>query len=300
MRIELIINCSDAGDLEALRLAVADLRGDGHVVRGWRTFEVDDAECLAAEAVARKPDLILAAGGDGTVNQVVNGMVGAEGGASSSEDLPALGIVPLGTANDLANWLEIPEGIADAVRSVTSGSIVEADVIAVNERFFINVSTGGFGAEASGEAAALTKKALGSFAYVATGVRKFAGLQPSSARFISGGEVIFEGDFLLFAVGNGARTGGGNWLTPAADLYDGLLDLCIVRSMSHTEFLRALPDLRAGTHRAHPGVIYRQLPEVTIEVPGEEISVNADGEPIDAERFHYRVLPRAIRLVRPG
>lgn len=284
--------------MNALRDAAVELRAEGHEVTGRVTFEAGDAERFAAEAVADGPDLVLVAGGDGTLFEVVNGLVGGDH-ANSGENLPRLGVVPLGTANDLANSQFYPMAVADAVRYAVDSSFREVDVLTVNDRSFLNVSTGGFGAEATDEAPKAAKRTIGILAYLAQGVRTFASFEPLEARFTAGDEVIHDGEFLLFGIGNGTRTGGGNSITPKADMADGLLDLCIVLPMGRADFLRLAPDLRAGNHVDDENVIYRQLREVEIK-GSEALRVNADGEPVDARTLRYAVRPRALRLPVPG
>lgn len=292
MRIELIMKTPDPSEVEALRVEVERLRRRGDEVRPRVTFESGDAERMAREAVAGGTDLVIAAGGDGTVSEVANGMHGsAVDGAGG--DLPRLGIVPLGTGNDLAAALGVPEGIPEAVALAVSGAGREVDVAMVGGRCFLNASTGGIGAEATEEAPAEAKRTLGVLAYALTGARKLVELRPSRGRFTAD-VVIFEGEFLLFAVGNSDRTGGGNRLTPRADLSDGLLDVCIVKAMSRMELARLLPDLRAGNHLDHPAVVYRQVEELVVESDAE-LSVNADGEPLDGcRRLEYRISPRRL------
>jgi diacylglycerol kinase (ATP) len=299
MRIELIINGSDGSALEELRDAATWLRREGHEVRASVTFEAGDASRLAREAALREADLVLGVGGDGTVSEVVNGLLGRGRELPRAAALPAMGVIPLGTANDLATWLGVPGSLAEAVRATVSAPRIEADVGRVNDRFFINVSTGGFGADATEEAAPRTKRALGSLAYVATGVRKLVSLTPSAARFWSEGELLYDGEFLLFAVGNGARTGGGNRVAPLARLDDGLLDLCLVPAMGSADFLRLLPEIRSGEHAWNPRVLYRQLPDLRVEPLRNGLSVNADGEPVEGGRFDYAVAGGAIHLAWP-
>lgn len=298
MRITFIVNKSEPDTLEQMRESVDRLRDRGHEVLPRLTFEGGDARWMAREACERGSELVIASGGDGTLNQVVNGLhdwLLAEEG--TDRVAPRLGIIPQGTANDFAGALEIPGDIEEAVAIAVDGAELLIDVGMVAERYFLNVSTGGFGAEATEEASAEVKRVLGPLAYMVTGVRKFATLKPLTARFTAGEELIAEGSFLLFAVGNCRRTGGGNWLTPEADLTDGLLDLCLVREMSRMEFLRLLPELRAGEHVDHPDIVYRQLPAITVESE-EELSVNADGEPLSGRRFEYRVSRHRIRVMR--
>ncbi len=280
--------------MAALRAAAAQLRSEGHDVTARVTFEGGDAERFAAEAASEGIDLLLVAGGDGTLYETVNGLLDR----SSAGDPPRLGIVPLGTANDLANGLFYPTPVDEAVRYAVDSAFRPVDVARVNDRHFINVSTGGFGAEATDEAPERAKRTIGILAYLAQGVRKFASFDPLAARFTSGDEVIYDGEFLLFGVGNGRRTGGGNWITPEADMADGLLDLCIVLPMSRADFLRLAPDLRAGNHVDNENVIYRQLARIAIE-GGEEMRVNADGEPVDARKLLYTVRPAALQLPIP-
>lgn len=301
MHITLILNAKSTESMEAIRSEVHALREQGHHVEPHITFESGDARRFARTAAERAATLVIAAGGDGTINETVNGIHDhltntAEGGR---RDLlpPRLAIVPLGTANDFATSLGIPADPAAAMRAAVSGVAVEVDVARVNGRSFINVSTGGFGAEATEETPAEIKRALGALAYLITGVKKFVTLEAASARFVAD-EPLYDGPFLLFAVGNGRRTGGGNLLTPRAELGDGLLDICILREVSRVEFVTLLPDLRAGRHVNHPAVIYAQVPKLTIEAD-YPLSVNVDGEPLNECVYHYGISPNRMLLVRP-
>lgn len=277
--------------LASHRTAVAALRARGHRVRPHLTFEGGDAKRFARAAARRGDDLIIAAGGDGTINEVVNGMV-------RSRWQPRLGIVPAGTANDFATGLGIPEDVARAAASAVGGRAVAVDVARVNTRCFINVSTGGFGAEATESADASAKRRLGPLAYLLTGARQFAELEPVQGRFAAGGETVFDGEFLFFAVGNARQTGGGSRVTPRADRADGVLDLVVVPAMPRMEFLALLPDLRAGTHLNAPGVVYARARTIDVET-AVELAVNADGEPLRGDRFRYRVASRPLSVMIP-
>lgn len=300
MKIALILNTPSPDAAAALRAAVRRLREAGHTVRPRLTFEEGDARVFAREAVAEGAGLVVAGGGDGTVNEVVNGLCDGAGEAPRGEGrpLPRLGVIPLGTGNDLAGALGLPEDPETALAAALAGTPVPVDVAVVNGRRFLNVSTGGFGAEATGETPDEVKRVLGPLAYVVTGVRKFVEMDVPTARFVCDGERVYEGPFLVFAVGNSRRTGGGNWLTPRADLSDGLLDVCIVKQVSRVDFLALAPQLRAGTHLEHPAVIYRRVRELRVE-SATELHVNADGEPLSGRRFTYSVLPHRLELVLP-
>lgn len=299
MNLSLIINPPSPDAVEALRRGVLRLRAAGHVVHPRATFEAGDAHRFAWKSAEHGADLVVAAGGDGTINEVVNGLYDWAGDAGLGRALPRMGIVPLGTGNDLAGGLDIAEGDPEgALLAAAEGIPYEVDVARVNGRYFLNVSTGGIGAEATDEASGELKRRLGPVAYLVTGVRKFVELRGSRARFVSGGETVYDGRFLLFAVGNAWRTGGGNWVTAEADPADRLLDLCIVEEMSHMEVVRFAPLIRAGRHVHHPRVTYLQLPELTVE-SAEEITVNADGEPLSARRFEYGLSGQRLTLSVP-
>jgi len=296
VRITLIANPRGPERIVQVREQVEILRSGGHKVSPLLTFEQGDAEWMTRRAAEEGADLVIAAGGDGTLNEVANGLVRFldRGGT----DVPRLAVLPFGTANDLAVTLGIPGDTAAAVQVAVDGRVVEVDTGMVDGRTFLNVSTGGIGAEATEETSSESKRALGTLSYIVTGVRKFVELEVCHARFTWEGDEIYNGPFLLFAIGNSVRTGGGNLLTPRASMHDGLLDLCIVKESTRMEFLRLLPELRSGQHLDHPSVIYRQLRGVRVESP-VELSVNADGEPQEGRTFNYEIGAHQLKLMVP-
>ena len=290
MEISLIIRPRENMEgLEALRGHVARLRERRHTVHPRLTFEAGDATRMAAEAAELGAELVIAAGGDGTINEVVNGVM--DSGWSGR-----MAIIPLGTANDFAFGMEIPEEVDEAFAVALEGHARDVDVGLVNDRYFVNVSTGGFGATATEETPAEAKRLLGPWAYLVTGVKKFSDLRPSRARFSSPSGEEYAGEVMLFAVGNAKRTGGGSMLTPRAEFGDGNLDVMVVPGMSRVDFMALLPDLRAGTHLDNPDVLYFQTPELEVESQ-EELSVNVDGEPVEIE-LQADLLVTADRPVR--
>jgi diacylglycerol kinase (ATP) len=300
VKIWMVINPRTPEVVEELRRCVEKLRSEGHVVEPRLTFEKSDAKRFASDAAAGGAELVIAAGGDGTLNEVVDGLVveaaggGGEGGARV---LPRVAVLPLGTANDLATALGIPGEAGSALEVALAGERLRTNVGVVNGRHFLNVSTGGFGAEATQSAAARAKRVLGTAAYLVEGIRQFATLTPAEAVFEWDGGG-FEGAFLLFAVGNYRVTGGGNRITPEAELGDGLLDLCIVPELSRMEFLSLAPQLRAGEHVDNPAIVYRQVRYVVVRA-ATELCVNVDGEPLRGREFRYAVSPVSLTLMVP-
>lgn len=263
-----------------VRHLIGWVRDKGHLVEPLVTYEAGQAAAFAADAARRGVDVVAAAGGDGTVNEVVNGLDG--------HDVP-LGIIPLGTANDFARQVGIPPDADHAMDVILQRTPLRLDTASLNGRRFLNVSTGGMGAEATAETPSEIKESLGSVAYAISGMRKLAGMQSYHARFI-GDAFSYEGDFLMFAVGLTRSAGGGTLVTPLASAIDGLLDLCIVEGMSRGEFARTLLKVKRGEHVGEEGVRYVQLRSVSIE-SSEPIAVNVDGEISNAKRLIYRARP---------
>jgi diacylglycerol kinase (ATP) len=261
------------------------VRRRGHYLSVHVTFERGDAEYLAQRAAIAGADVVCAGGGDGTLNEVVNGLDGY--------DTP-LGVIPLGTANDFARQAGIPEEPDHAMDVILRRKPVRIDTASLNGRRFLNASTGGIGAEATAETPSHFKETMGGIAYAITGLRKFADYSPTHGVFRSGGFVL-ECDFLLFAIGSARASGGGTLVTPHASLTDGLLDLCIVEQMPRREFARTVLRLRTGEHVGDAGVHYVRVPDLTIQ-GSRPISVNVDGEVSGATRLDYRARPRDLNV----
>jgi len=264
-------------DRPELRQMVSWVRQRGHAVEVHVTWNAGDAEVIAAEAADRGTDVVIACGGDGTLNEVVNGLDG--------RDVP-LGVVPLGTANDFARQTGIPEDANHAMDVILRRKPVRIDTASMNGRRFLNVSTGGVGAEATAETPADAKASLGPLAYAITAVRKLAGNEVRHASFSSAGFDL-EVDFMAFAVGSARVTGGGTMMTPDASVTDGLLDLCVIETMARRDFAKISLRVKRGEHVGLPGIHYAQLP--WLKVTGTEpLSVNLDGEGVQVQVCDYR------------
>ncbi len=280
--IALIIHGARAGRPDVRHL-VSWVRDKGHLVEPMVTFEAGEAAALATAAAQRGVDVVAAAGGDGTLNEVVNGLDGF--------DVP-LGIIPLGTANDFARQVGIPADADHAMDVILQRKPRRVDTASLNGRRYLNVSVGGVGAEATAETPAEAKESLGPFAYAISGMRKLGDFRPSVAKFIADG-FAYEGEFLMFAVGLTRSTGGGTMVTPMASATDGLLDLCIVEGMSRKDFARTALKVKRGEHLGEAGVHYVQVESVRIESV-DAMAVNVDGETSNARTLMYRARRRDL------
>jgi len=171
------------------------------------------------------------------------------------------------------------------------------DTADLNGRRFLNVSSGGVGAEVTAETPPDAKASLGPVAYFISGLRKLAALEPQHALFEAPG-LRLEDDFLLFAVGNARATGGGTLVTPRASVRDGLLDACIVSAMPRKEFAKLVLRVKRGEHLESEGVRYLQVPWFRI-TSAKPMTVNVDGESTELRQAHYEARPHNLLIHLP-
>ena len=199
----LILNGKSAGN-EELREAIDALRKDGYTLHVRVTWEYGDAKRYVEEAIQLNADNVIAAGGDGTVNEVAAALA-----VQPEAVRPCLGIVPLGTANDFATSCQIPMEMHNALTLAIKGRATAIDIAKVNdEHYFINMATGGFATRITTETPAKMKAALGSASYVLHALFRMDMLQAARCE-IRGPDFHWEGDTLVIAVGNGRQAGGG-------------------------------------------------------------------------------------------
>src|SRR5262245_13108267 len=250
----------------AVRAAVAAERAAGHHVEVRVTWEGGDGARLAAEASRIGVERVAAGGGDGTINEVVAGLLSARNEANSG---PALAVIPLGTANDFAHACHIPLDPAGALHLATTAKPRQIDVGRVAGRPFINMATGGFGTEITVETRPELKKALHGAAYLVTGLAHLAELRPVKASFTGPG-FSWSGELLVLAVGNGRQAGGGHILCPDALIDDGLFDLTILPDVPRGERAAALRELLVDGK----GALWRHA--VSARLPWVELSADED------------------------
>lgn len=279
------------GDDDTIRDAVADLRDAGHDVEVRVTWERGDARRFAAEAV--DADLVVAAGGDGTVREVAEGLTSGEGDTRA-----ALAILPLGTANDFASAAGLPlDDPSAALRAAVEGRARTIDVVRCGDRAFVNMATGGFGARVTSETPEGLKRALGGLSYLVAGVGRISEIEAARGT-LRGPDFEWSGAFLALAVGNGRQAGGGVVLFPEATVDDGRLDVRIVPEgdgAGHLLLEALVRDRRTvmdEASTAHTGA--------WVEIETEEpLQVNLDGEPVRGTSFRFEVEPGALRCVLP-
>ncbi|PYJ38398.1 MAG: lipid kinase YegS [Verrucomicrobia bacterium] len=287
-KVQLILNGKVAGN-DALRTAVAQQRAVGHSIEVRVTLGKGDARRFVTEA--GELDLLVAAGGDGTLNEVVRGLM-----ALSTDARPVLGVVPLGTANDFATGCDIPRDPHEALALCMEGEGVPIDVGKANEHWFLNAASVGFGAEVTATTPPELKRLLGPAAYTVMGAILAMNPHQYHGRLILPDREI-TGSGPVAIVGNGRQTGGGMQVAPRARIDDGLLDVLVVRHIPPTALLTAARELQELSADGEY-ISYWQTPWAEV-YPDESIPVNLDGEPVQFSSVRYEAVPRAIRLIVP-
>ena len=299
-RWRLILNGKSAGD-DAVREAVSALRDSGVRLDVRVTWEGGDAERYVAEAIADGVDVVIAGGGDGTLSEVATTLAHRD---ESAEALPALALLPLGTANDFASACGIPADPEAALRLVRDGAALPMDLLKLDANgqahWAANLASGGFGTQVTTETHEGLKKLLGGLAYVVTGLSKLGRIEPQRAR-LRGPGFAWEGEFIALGIGNGRQAGGGQALCPEALIDDGLLDVTVVPPLQGELLATVGTALAAGKDAALDGVaVRRQLSWIEIEAPQTlTLNLNLDGEPVQAMAFRIQCMPKRLRMHLP-
>lgn len=248
---------------------------------------------LAKTAVFEGYDAVIAAGGDGTINEILNGLMQSAG---DGDPLP-LGILPMGSANDFSDLLGLPRNLIAAAKLIAAGNTRKLDVGRVNGRFFLNNSAVGMEPMVTIESQKINWLSGGA-RYMAALARALIHLQAWHMK-IKWDNGSYEGDSFLLSMCNGPRTGGFP-MAPGAELDDGLLDCVFSFQMSKFTLLYLLIKLLKGTHIDHPLVNFTRTTGLTIECE-QGLPLHADGEILGTavKSITYQVLPTKIPIFTP-
>lgn len=273
-----------------LPLIIDRLQRLGYQVSVQATGGAGDAAKLSRAAARGGCDLVVAAGGDGTVSEVV-------GGLAEEEHRPVLGLIPAGTTNDFARALGIPRQIEWACDLIIEESPRPVDIGRVNGRYFINIAAGGRLTELTYAVPSEMKTRLGQLAYYLKGAEMLPSLKPVPVSLeYEGGR--FAGEIMLFLVTNTNSVGGFEKLAPPARLDDGRFDLLIVKKTGLAEFIGLLGKVLLGEHLKDERVIYTQTSWVKV-TNAEKMQLNLDGEYGGLLPGDFVNLPRHIQVLAP-
>jgi diacylglycerol kinase (ATP) len=282
-------NAGSAGQAEALREALADYDG----ITLYETHEAGHATALAAEALEAGYALVVAVGGDGTINEVVNGFAADFARAR-------LGIIPLGTGNDLARTLAIPADPLEALNIVMTGAerqldLVKAEIVG-QIVYAINVAAGGFSGQVDEVLTDELKASWGPLAYLLGAARIVPDLAGYKTTIAWDDGPVERIEALNIVVANGRTAAGGFQVAPLANPEDGLLDVIIVRYGDILALAGVAARLLAGNYLNSDQVMHRRARYVHIaSQPG--MWFNIDGELFTSKPITFSVMPHALRVV---
>lgn len=250
-----------------------------------------DATLAAKNAVERGFDIIIAVGGDGTLNEVVSGV-------SPFENRPKVGLIPMGTTNDFARAVHIPRNIEEAVDIIIQGDTLPVDVGLLNgERYFINIAAGGRITELTYEVPSKMKTMLGQLAYYVKAVEMIPSIKASHMRIEYDGEV-FDGNAMMFLCGLTNSVGGFEKLAPDASINDGYFTLIVLKKVSLPEFIQLAAMALRGEHLNDDRVIYKKASVVKVTTENE-VHLNLDGEYGGDAPATFENLKRHIEIFVP-
>ncbi|MCR4403256.1 MAG: diacylglycerol kinase family lipid kinase [Firmicutes bacterium] len=292
MRVKIIVNPM-AGRGRAVRAVPVICRA---LEQGGADYDIyvtkgpGDATAAARKAVDEGYEVIAAAGGDGTTNEVANGIAGREA---------ALGVIPCGSGNDMAISLGLPRDVEQACRVLVRGKASRRDLGRVNERYFVNAVGVGFDATAARAASSDLRwlPVRGAPLYVIAVLKTLAEYK-ACEMVLTVDDKVMTVRPLLVAVGIGKTYAGGMKIVPDAVPDDGLYDVCVVESMGSLETLYHLPKVFTGSHTRMGQTTMMRARYVSIR-SSAPVPLHMDGEVFVKESMEFTLIPRGLAAIHP-
>ncbi|WP_210124059.1 diacylglycerol kinase [Staphylococcus sp. GDY8P91P] len=241
----------------------------GFETSAYATEKIGDATTEAKRCLTQDYDVLIAAGGDGTLNEVINGI-------AELPNRPKIGIIPMGTVNDFGRALHLPNDIMSAIDVIIEGHSTRVDIGKMNSRYFINLAAGGQLTQVSYETPSRLKSIVGPFAYYIKGFEMLPQMKAVDLR-IEYDDEVFQGEALLFLLGLTNSMAGFEKLVPDAKLDDGYFTLIIVEKANLAELGHIMTLASRGEHIKHPKVHYKKAKSINIS-SFIDLQLNVDGE----------------------
>lgn len=276
---------------EHLDYIIKRIQGLGYALTLHRSAQKGDIEeYIYKEITTENTDLILVSGGDGTVNECINGMI------KKGLDIP-LGILPLGTANDFARTAHIPSHIRGALDLIEANKINYVDVGQVNQRYFINVCNMGLFSNVSHIIDIDLKNKFGKLAYYVKGIEELQSYSAMSLK-ITTDEQVKEDKYVLVLIFNGQGAGGFNKLAKDASIQDGYLDAVCIKEVELHHIPRLFLKVLQGEHLGDGKVDYMRCKQLKIEClnENETFVTDVDGEEGPQFPLEIKILPNRIAI----
>jgi len=252
-----------------------------------------EAETLVREAIRAGFDYVIAVGGDGTLNEVINGVA-----TLRQARHVCVGMMPLGTANDFARSIGLIGDIdatIDTLRAKTTAPIDLVRMTSGRGHYFVNVSAGGFSGVVDEKLTSEIKSAWGPFAYLRSAASALSELQTYRTTIIFDDAEELMMDLYNVVVANGRFAGGGLPLAPQANFSDGLLDIVLVPKRPAAEMALLAASMLLGKHISSDSVTFRRAKKISVK-SRPKMWFNADGELVGNESAVFQILPRALEF----
>jgi diacylglycerol kinase (ATP) len=277
-------------DLDALAARLAQLP-DAEI---RLTTKPGSAARFVKTAIRKGRTTIVAAGGDGTLNEVINGI-----GENFGEI--RVGLLPLGTGNDFGRSIAMPVDLEAALEVIRAGEIRAVDLVRVTSdevRYFVNVSAGGFSGLVNEKLTPEMKKTWGPLAYLRSAAAALPELRAYRTTLALDNEESIMMELYNVVVANGRYVAGGRLIAPEAAIDDGLLDVILIPQRPAAEMALIVAQIALGTHLSSEAVVYRRARKLTVNSkPG--MWFNVDGELVGNEPASFEIVPRALRFIAP-
>ncbi|MEG0872843.1 MAG: YegS/Rv2252/BmrU family lipid kinase [Clostridia bacterium] len=232
---------------------------------------------------------IVVAGGDGTINRVVNVIM------ECNIKVP-LGIIPAGTSNDFARHIKMPNNFSDCISKILTGNIQKVDVGLVNDKYFINVCSAGLFTNASQKVDANFKNAVGKLSYIITAANQLTRFRPFQIKVETPTDIFIE-KVNLFLIFNGSSAGGLDKFAKESSIQDGMLDLIVIKDCKFADASVLLGKLLAGTHLDDKNVIYLQTNSLKVtKLKGKCDEPDVDGDEGPKFPLDIKCIPGAINM----
>lgn len=276
--------------LDSLDDIIAIYQRKGYTIEPFRlTFDYDDDDIVGSLDATYHH--VLIAGGDGTVNHIINILKQRE------IDIP-VAVLPTGTANDFAKLIGVPTDIATACKRILNGEIIPLDLGRVNDRYFVNVFSSGLFTDISQRTPTLLKNTFGKLAYYMSGIGELPSFRKLQIRVENSGNEVYNGSALMFFVFNG-KTAGNLKIAYLSDATDGMLDVLIVKADNIVETIRSVTAFLRRPNDHYPkDIVHIRTCDLTVYSVNNE-TTDMDGETGPSFPLHITCEPGALKVLCP-
>ena len=298
LRLKIIMNPSSGRELARANVedTIAYLTSQKALERADISYTAGpfDATRFAMDIHQDEYDMVVAVGGDGTVNEVVTGMI------RGNINLP-LAIYTSGTVNDFATQLKLPSAPSDFARMLMNHKLLTVDCGKVNDRYFLNVLAGGLLSDVAYKVPSELKTNLGPIAYWIEGLKGISSIDKSIPLILKTESETYERDSIMFFISNSRSVGGFKRLMVEADLNDGLLDVLVISKVKYSEIIPLFNRIALGEHLESDKVLYFQTNHLEMSTnTDEKIVLDVDGEEGPSLPATIDCIKHAITLIIPN